>query len=237
MDKHERDEFEFKPLTEGLGFHKKVLELKEEAVPTKVGSTTGIMPQSQNLNKTSGDISKNPTGPAAPRAPITPLGSPLGWGPALKKMDIVDKPKGPQLVPCAASLPAALFDCTMVLGLALIFSAVVFATTGINYVYLMEVLQNDEWAQVATIVLFVSVFIIYTVATRSFFGKTLGEWVFEYRLGSPVEQESALYPLQVAWRSLLIACTGFFLLPLISMAVGRDIPGLLSGVSLYAEKR
>ncbi len=218
------DDFEFKPLTDGLGFHKKVIDLKEN--PEKHEVTFNQRP-AQNQNQT-------------PIRKVTQkMGQPL-WNPALKSQDIFEKVQKPVVVnlePVATGWPAAIFDSTMVLGLALIFSAVIFAITRIDFGQLIEMLQTEGTAQFGALILLVSVYEIYTVTCRTFFGKTLGESVFEYRLGTPAAQQKVFYPVQVAWRSFAIALTGFIVLPILSTILNQDLAGILSGVSLYSEKK
>ncbi len=239
---NDTEDFEFKPLNKGLGFHKKLLDLKEEMNPTEIGiSQTGIMPTPRkNISAATSSIEKPTSVPLTSkiiRPGSQPLHTPLGWTPALKNVEIIEKPNEPQLVPAASSIPAALFDVLMVVGLGLLFSAIVFALTQLEISEIGEMLLNDLGSRIAMVVLFIAVFEIYTVTCRTFFGKTLGEWAFDCRLGSIVEQENLFYPVQVAWRSLLIAITGFVVLPFLSLILGKDVPGILSGVSLYSEKR
>lgn len=205
-----KDDFEFKPLTEGLGFHKKTINLNE-ALPK---------PKTDSFH---------------PQPPQTSL-----WTPALKEKDLLPKSVavvvGKGLEPLAASWPASIFDSTMVLGLTLIFSAVVFAITGIDMANLMDILESEGTAQLGSLILLFAIFEIYTVACRTFFGRTVGESMFQCRLGTEADQERILYPLQVAWRSLVIALTGFIILPALSTFLDQDLAGLLSGLSLYSEK-
>src|ERR1700683_587288 len=118
-----KDDFEFKPLTDGLGFHKKVIDIKD--VP-----------------ETARTVAPNPES---------------FWTPQLKTKTFIEKkpqavvvggvveekviPKG--LIPAATSWPAAIFYSTMVLGMLLISSAVIFAVTGIDFSQLMEMLSNE----------------------------------------------------------------------------------------------
>ncbi|MEZ4872416.1 MAG: hypothetical protein R2827_09280 [Bdellovibrionales bacterium] len=53
----------------------------------------------------------------------------------------------------------------------------------------------------------------------------MGEWTFDHQLGRDEEQEEALYPLKVVWRSILIILTGVVILPLLSFVTRR--PGEL----------
>jgi hypothetical protein len=258
------DEFEFKPLTEGLGFHKKVVDLREDPVPSVAQSTTGILPKPKNPERQSAALMANSSSEKTPAQPArNPAASASGfhpagarpastaWKPALEKQTILEKPTAvatnvttpsPEarpllLKPVAVSWPASIFDSTMILGLALLFSAVVFAVTRIDLADFFEMLRTDGASQFATALLLLAVLEIYFVACRSFFGKTLGEWAFEYRLGTPAQQSRAAYPLKVAWRALLVAVTGFIVLPLISTFSKRDVTGILTGVSLYSDQQ
>ena len=140
-------------------------------------------------------------------------------------------------MPVPAAWPGAIFDATMILGMALIFSAAVFTITKIDLSQLIEMLKTDTPSQWACFFIVFCVFEIYTVACRTFFGKTLGEWVFDYRLGTPADQERPAYPLRVAVRSLILSMTGFILFPVLNSLFGEDLLGRLTGVSLFMEKR
>ena len=231
MDKNIGDDFEFKPLTEGLGFHKKVIDLREE---TSLPLKTGILPKSKGPIQPDVVVRQKTFSIHPPEASLHDP-----WAPALKdKVFVDDMPKSQEkYISIAVSWPAALFDAAMIVGLGLLFSAVVFALTKIDLGDLTSMLRDEAGAQIAAFLLIVAVFEIYCVTCRSFFGKTLGEWAFDCRLGSPQDQKSLVYPLQVAWRTLIIAATGFIFLPIASTIFDRDLAGLVSGVSLQLEKR
>ena len=243
------DDFEFKPLTEGLGFHKKIIDLKEEQSPSMSSLTSlttgGILPKSRpqttaSTNLSREPINKTPQQKPAPAKPLVQSPQPAPWTPALSGKtfeESIKKTQKPGWVTVAASWPASIFDSTMILGMTLLFSAVVFAVTGISLSDLGDMLRNDPAAQLASVVLLICVLEIYAVGCRTFFSMTLGEWAFDYRLGTPEDQQTTVYPVMVAWRALLITLTGFVVLPAISSIVKRDVTGLLTGVDLYAEKR
>ena len=84
-------------------------------------------------------------------------------------------------------------------------------------------------------VLYVAVLEMFLIISRSFFGRSLGEWTFDMQLGEDEQIEKASYPFQVLFRNLLILGTGFVLLPLLSLLTGKDIAGKLSGVRLYRQ--
>ncbi|RYG58242.1 hypothetical protein EON80_27370, partial [bacterium] len=80
--------------------------------------------------------------------------------------------------------------------------------------------------------LFVAVLQMYMLTARSFFGASLGEWAFDLQVGTDDQQRSAVYPLQVAWRTLLMTFTGFIVLPLLSLVFNRDLAQPLTGLAL-----
>ncbi|NUN06369.1 MAG: RDD family protein [Bdellovibrio sp.] len=77
---------------------------------------------------------------------------------------------------------------------------------------------------------------IYMVAVRYVMGSTIGEWACELRLGQPHERLKTSYVLRVALRSTIILCTGIITLPVLSILLGKDIPGVLSGLRLFSLK-
>lgn len=88
--------------------------------------------------------------------------------------------------------------------------------------------------------LFLQIFVIaswvYSVTTRTFMGATIGEWACNLRLGQPHERLKANYILRVLLRSTLIVATGLMTLPLLSLILGRDLSGKISGLRLFSLK-
>ncbi|MDZ4678130.1 MAG: hypothetical protein SGI74_11560 [Oligoflexia bacterium] len=251
----EREEFEFKPITEGLGFHKKVLDIKEDQNFMQKSATQSMSSPAMTRSKMPGTAYSSQQQMPQPKAPQhlplqkipqqkapqhMPQQKSRGWAPSLPDLDMLEPEVQSQpqtLTPVAVSWTVGLFDSAMVLGLTLIFSTVVFALTQIEFGDLRFMMETEGGAQLASIVLLIAVFEIYSITCRTFFGKTLGEYAFDFRIGAPHEQQYLLYPLKVALRTFLVAITGFVLLPIISTIVKRDVAGMMSGVSLYAEQR
>jgi hypothetical protein len=77
---------------------------------------------------------------------------------------------------------------------------------------------------------------MYLMVSRSFLGFSLGEWTCQLRLGSPKERLLKDYSVRVVFRTLLIVCTGFLTVPLLSLIFGRDLAGQLSGVHVVSLK-
>ncbi len=77
---------------------------------------------------------------------------------------------------------------------------------------------------------------IYMVAIRSFMGSTIGEWSCDLRLGQPHERLQSGYLARVALRSTLILLTGVVTLPILSLCLGKDLAGIISGLRLFSLK-
>lgn len=233
--------FEFKPLTEGLGFHKKPIDLKDD--PSSF-STTGILPRAKaklNSFMPQQQISPIPQPrpkietPAQPRKPFHPEVN-NGWAPAIKSQTEFVNPQNARSQRIAAfSWSSGIFDSTMVGGITLVFLGALVVTTGLAVDKIVEMVLGESGARIAVMLLIFCVAEIYSVVCRSFFGRTLGEWAFGFRLGSKKDQQSALYPIQVVWRVFLVIATGLIVLPALSTIFGRDLIGRLTGVSLIEE--
>lgn len=76
----------------------------------------------------------------------------------------------------------------------------------------------------------------YLVSVRSLLGFTLGEWACDLRLGQPHERLKSGYAFKVALRSTLILVTGVLPLPVLSLLLGKDLAGSLTGLRLFSLK-
>lgn len=79
------------------------------------------------------------------------------------------------------------------------------------------------------------VFACYLLTFRIFAGCTIGEWACGIRLGEPRQRMSNDYSLRVIQRFFLVVCTGIITLPVISLFVGDDMAGRLSGLPLVQQ--
>ena len=76
----------------------------------------------------------------------------------------------------------------------------------------------------------------YLVMLRTFLGFTVGEWACGLRLGNLKQRLQRLYGLRVIARTTLIFITGVLTLPLLSLLIGRDVAGLMVGLSLIEHR-
>lgn len=255
------DEFEFKPLTEGLGFHKKKpaapAESKgtEEAPPSDPFAKNTLRSQGLELIEEPGADPLRPplprksrvTIPTAPEhtAEINSDGSKavdeilktlqknrrLDFESSKEKLSQVSKKE--ELKKSTWSFSAALLDTMLVVAASLLCMIVVLIATKAD---LVGNLSNPDAYGMIYISMFsvlAGVCFIYLVGNRVFIGCTPGEWAFDQRVGKPQELNTAAFTVSVIARSLLVIATGFIVLPVLSFLLNKDIAGNLTGARLY----
>ena len=257
------DEFEFKPITEGLGFHKKNQNQKVDLSETLRGKTLPNSPGSR-VNSQFSKIAdeklneKIAPGPSRNQQPLrqpavgtqTPVSNNLQRQRSppqyrINQTEFIEEPKTQQVgaqktargqfnkEEISVALPSIFFDSIVIVGLTGLFLFVTFLIAQVDPINVIRMIPHDPMTSLGAGVLVFSLIQGYLLVSRSFFGSTLGEWAFEVEVGTPDEQSSILYPFRVLWRSILTTLTGLVLLPLLSIVMGRDIGGSLSGVNLY----
>ncbi len=246
------DEFEFKPITEGLGFHKKTQKPKLDVSENLPGKTLPHAPRrsADTLGRPSqftklGDEKVSLDHQPAPQLGYqSPMQRPLNQ-PATKQnrpsfqmpttQTFIEEPRQRYFAKEAisVSLPSIFFDAVVVVGLTSLFLFAAFLVAKVDPLTVLHMLPQDPMTAVGLFVLVFSVIQGYLLIARSFFGSTLGEWAFEIEVGDRAEQESIAYPLRILLRSLVTTLTGLVLLPLISLITGEDVAGRISGVSLH----
>lgn len=141
--------------------------------------------------------------------------------------------KGGSLRPASISISSTILDFVVVVALSLVFLVSLLSVTKIEILSIAFNLQSDGATQLSLGILFIAIMQMYVVVSRSFFGRTLGEWTFDFQMGDDQQQRSGFYPLLVAWRSFLIVLTGLIILPLLSLVFRRDLTARLCGLQLY----
>ncbi len=276
------DDFEMKPLTAGLGFHKKSVSLKEHI------SKVGLAEQAVRRSAAASSLPSAPPNeliePARPRSSreiIDELHSALKVKPKTAQLssilpreidDVPSRPMKPEpqphrqpdplnrvkfqipekslaeatgvrrsghdnmvkpLSPIAVSIPAMILDSLVVFALSLIFLVCLIAVTNIKLPSVVESMRGEFATQLSLFVLYLTVFAIYSIVARSFFGSTIGEWTFDLQLGDEKQIRKAHYPVLVLWRFFMNLLTGLVLLPLFSLVFNRDLAARLCGLQLY----
>ncbi len=255
------DEFEFKPLTEGLGFHPRA-QLPEKAWgvadPTNPAVSKVVidppLPRRReepqiHRSKDKGTILSAPVSlgeeaPSTVEEILKTLGERKRYdfkedgtslrSPSMSRAAPVLAPASAQRkewVPSYFDFSAALLDSMLIVSIYLISIISVLFITKANF---FEHLANSESNGVyeGLVGLFVTVVWGYLTVHRIFLGYTPGEWVFDQRVGIPGQISGASYCLRVALRTFIVLGTGFITIPLISMLFRRDWLGRIMGIEL-----
>lgn len=278
------DEFEFAPLTEGLGFHKKTSTIREDMKRVVLKEDFSSIPDPPRELLFSEELSPLPEGQGVPHGdptrslravqdivrslpkdldylesgsprPQMPYSArydqtasirstPSSSGSSVAKRSAIKLPVEPSaaqqapevyLIRTPPLFVSCLFDGIICFGLALLFLTVLLMITKADLGLVLENAKIDFMTQLSLAAIAAAVIQLYMIISRSFFGRTLGEWAFEVQLGRKQDQESAFYPFLVAWRSVLIFITGIIVLPLFSMIFKRDLVFYLSGTQLFRQ--
>lgn len=147
-----------------------------------------------------------------------------------------DAPPISRLSKAPICLRSLFLDVLVVLAMALVFLLSLLIVTKVDLMSVWASSKNDLMTQLSMAVLYIAVYQMYVVISRSFFGRTLGEWTFDFQLGNDEQQKKALYPVKVLWRSLLVIMTGVVILPLFSFIFRKDLASYLTGLQLYEQK-
>lgn len=230
---NQQDEFQFKPLTKGLGFHPK----KESSTQSlNVQHPTPQAPHNRSLRLDTPlprpEVRKTPMPSTANQTVDTILKNLNDKNKSLNFQD-----KGQSLSPylqTAPSLSAGFLDLLLVTALSLLYFMTLIFTLKLDLLVKFSVEGGNEMF-LSTASVFLVVGFVYYVAQRMFFGFTLGEWAYEQRLGLPEEMKKSTYGLKVLYRQVLIIATGVIIIPLISWALGRDLAGV-SGLCTYRKR-
>lgn len=244
------EEFEFKPLTEGLGFHQK--ETPKPAV------TPALKPQLQkglDFMETPAESNTPLTAPlprrelrkepaATPAPVISPVDDILNNLQKNRKMEIeLDRKHRQELrqsqkrtetwKTSSPKFSPMLLDSMLITAASLLCLIIMLIVTRVDLITNLSNPDTGGLIYLSTMALFAGVAFIYTVVHRVFLGFTPGEWAYDLRVGRPEQQGQAVFALKVIARQILITFTGMFLLPLIGWILGRDLAGSLTGLSLH----
>lgn len=251
------EEFEFKPLTDGLGFHK-----KKSAAPAKNTMTTMRNQGLELLEEPGAELLR----PPLPRKqhssqplPVTPgdLTEIGGNGSSSAAVDEIlktlqknrrldfeanTKKTTPSATAAATkdeykktsfSFSAAILDGMLIVAGSLLCMIILLVITKVDLIGNLTNPDAQGLIYLATASLVATVSFIYLTLNRIYLGWTPGEWAFDQRVGKPEELNTATYSLKVVARSLMVIFSGFVVLPILSFLFNKDIAGQMSGARLY----
>jgi hypothetical protein len=232
------EEFEFKPLTEGLGFHKarnggNTISPK---VPSKMDSNKPEIYPPLRRSQQATEVQNLKTPPVSSHR-VDEILKNLKFQKApeiLESKSPLPKTKAQLVTP---DFSAILLDSMLILALFLASLIIMLFVTKVDL--LANLLQPDPEKMVywATLSLLGSVAWTYLVTTRIFLNATPGEWVFDQQLGKPDETKNVFYGFRIALRTTIIILSGFILFPVVSWALNKDILGQWLGAQLIQQQR
>jgi hypothetical protein len=229
------EEFEFKPLSQGLGFQQKKQSKQEkrseyefiEDALTSSGDSPLITPTLPRQR------------PADKTMPSTDtVDEILKTLNDKKKYDFIEtaslhqKTATATLTPSVFELSAGLLDAMLIVATFLISMVVMLVVTKVDL--FTNLLNPDSQGELylGTFALMAIITWTYLVAHRIFLGFTPGEWVFDQQIGRGDQIGQAGYSMKVALRSTLVILSGFVFFPILSMLVRRDLLGFITGARL-----
>ncbi len=258
------EEFEFKPLTEGLGFHRKKSESNSGSFEMKATPISAPLKRESQISST--PSMNQPAGLKSPlpRMPqheeikpiITPkINVPIIEDDSIAKAqtavneilknlnhkkqqeeNLLKNKKKMIWASSAPSLMASFLDSMLVLAGFLLMLIAMLTITGADLITNITNPGENKVIWLATALLLLSVHVIYMVLFRAYMGYTPGEWAFDQRCGNETQQASAMYVPKVLARTLIVALTGFIPLSIAAALFRIDIAGIISGLQIQKQK-
>ena len=254
------EEFEFRPINEGLGFHRKQKAQSSGAQFDSGFTTTRTLPRTENpptfttpkpQSSSSSTMFTTPL-PRHENTSRTAFNIPSIEDDSIAKaqtavneilknlnqkrqMDFVNETEKHKM-DLKKSKPiffAATLD-GMLISAAFLLSMIIMLT--VTKIDLFLNLSRSETASpiyIATLGLFMSVTFVYMIVNRTFLGYTPGEWAFDQRCGTPAQMQSLTYVPRLALRTIIVMATGFVISPLLSYLFNKDVAGQMTGVILF----
>lgn len=248
------EDFNFKPINEGLGFHRKKIELKEEmktsrVVSESVAKNIHLKPKSEAQvlktplpRKESNSTTPNPSTRNVIDELVRNFKKPHEtFIEEVNHPKVIINPTKPQVDEAANPLPWMIspFFVDAMLVIALVLSCLLITLLVTNADLLVLIMQNPSdfefWLTFPAIA--IGMTFIYMVLTRIFLGSSLGEMVFDIQLGTLEQRHTLIYGLLVIFRSLVVLFTGLIILPILSILLRKDLIGNICGLRLFKRKR
>jgi hypothetical protein len=238
------EEFEFRPLSTGLGFHKRndssaggsdpsgTTALVKMPLPRNQAAKTAESPLVDNLKavyqeKASQRIKQNRIWDIDDKIiepftaqPTAVKGAVSAEGETAWRKSFFD-------------LTALLIDTVIVSAVFMISLALMHLTAGIDVLSILAANTLDQGLIIAMVVLLAAIGWLYMVSSRAAAGQTAGEFIFDHRLGLPEQYEESSYVWRMCLRTTLMFATGFSIFPLIEEITGKDLLAKLLNLQHY----
>lgn len=243
------EEFEFRPINEGLGFHRK--QKNNFTISNNTASNISSTSTSTNLFETPlprNDFRSESLRSGTKKSLQVPnieddsiAKAQTAVNEILKNLNhkrqtdfIYETEK--QKVALKKSKPfllAATLDAMLISAAFLMSMIAMLSVTKVDLFLNLSHSATSRFVYIATAGLFFTITFIYMVISRTFSGCTPGEWAFDQLCGNDPKMSSIAYIPRVVLRTLLVMLTGFITMPLLSYLFNKDYAGELSGISLY----
>ncbi len=261
------NEFTFKPLTEGLGFHKKKKDFskgeekafKKDIVPvlnkskemssknkSEIGALRSPLPKKEMMSA-SASASSSLTMESPSKEVIDELVRNFKKS---KEVEDLAAPKTPQVIinpvqpqideeafPLPWMMSPFLIDTMLVMALILSALMAVLLVTKIDLLMVLVQNSSDIGLWLTLPAIGAVMTFAYMSLSRIFLGNSLGELIFDIQLGTTEQQGRLSYSFLVIARVFLVMVTGFILIPLLSLAFRKDYLGQWCGLQLYRRKK
>ena len=238
------EEFEFRPINEGLGFHRKQ---KSQSVTAAPQTSIPVISARSNTspNAFSAPLPRHETNARNFNIPVIEDDSIAKAQTAVneilknlnqKRQTDYNFENEKQRILLKKSKPfffAAALDGMLITAAFLLSMIVMLTITKIDLFMNLSHAESSKNIYVATVGLFLSIAFIYMVVNRAFSGFTPGEWAFDQCCGQVEQMNTLTYIPRLALRTLLVMATGFVTLPVLSYLFNKDVAGQIAGVTLF----
>lgn len=248
------EEFEFRPINEGLGFHKRQKSQINSNQSTKMTAAGTFSTKPEPISNSTTQFST-----PLPRPEIRPdiSGRKNFEIPTIeddsiskaqtavneilknlnqkKQLDFISDSRSQKAI-YRKSKPvffAAILDGMLISAGFLLSMIIMLTITKVDLFLNLTHPETSKYVYLGTIGLFASVAFIYMVINRTFTGSTPGEWAFDQRCGSEEEMNRMSFIPRIVLRTLIVMATGFITLPLLSYLFNTDVAGQMSDITLY----
>lgn len=246
LDTDPFEEFEFKPINEGLGFHRKPNSNSSVTAAPSANSnvsTPKFMPplprpemrseiKKENLNTRFQIPTIEDDSIAVAQTAVNEILKNLNQK---RQLDFIHETEKQKLALKKSKpfLMAATLDGMLILATFLLSMIIMLTVTKTDLFLNLTHAESSKMIYVSTLSLFISITFIYMVLNRAFLGFTPGEWAFDQRCGQENQMKDLSYIPRLALRTLMVILTGFVITPLLSYLLNKDIAGDLCGVTLF----
>ena len=244
------EEFEFRPINEGLGFHRKpknqnVYQSASEFTSRPAHSApsqntfSAPLPRHEMRTETRRDLGTNFQVPtieddsiAKAQTAVNEILKNLNQKRHLEFVSDTEKVKH-DLKKSKPYFFASILDGMLILAAFLLSMIAMLTITRVDLFMNLSHPETSGFVYMATVGLFFSITFIYMVVNRAFIGYTPGEWAFDQRCGNEEQMHSLMFIPRLALRTSIVMITGFVTLPVLSYLFNKDIAGLIAGVNLF----